>query len=94
LALMHECILHAREVSVQRFRVKYHSQIRDYDFQPGALVLLRNSRNDGDLRDKMQPWYLGPYVMVCHNKRGSYIISELDGSIGRYAIAAFRLLPF
>ncbi|KZT60121.1 hypothetical protein CALCODRAFT_407791, partial [Calocera cornea HHB12733] len=78
----------------KRFSQKYANVIKDFDFGPGALVLVRNSKNDGDLRDKSLPHYLGPFVVIRRTTGKSYIIAELDGTIARYSIAAFRLIPY
>jgi hypothetical protein len=94
LAEIHERIVKARMVSAERFRRKFMNTITDYDFKPGDLVLIRNTKNDGDLREKTQPRYLGPYIVIRRNNGRAYVISEMDGSISRYTIAAFRLIPY
>ncbi|KZO89977.1 hypothetical protein CALVIDRAFT_491088 [Calocera viscosa TUFC12733] len=94
LQQIEERIIHSRQISATQFRLKYANVIKNYDFLPGALVLIRNSRNDGELRDKTQPRYLGPFVVIRRTKGGSYVAAELDGTIGRYSIAAFRLIPY
>jgi len=94
LADIHRRVVSAREVSAGRFRKKHAHVIRDYNFIPGALVLKRNSNNDGPLRDKTEHRYLGPYLVLRRTQGGSYIIAELNGVIGRYSVAAFRLIPY
>jgi hypothetical protein len=37
----------------------------------------------------MRPQYLGPLIILSRNKRGAYIIAELDGSVFNQPIAAF-----
>ncbi|KAF9553055.1 hypothetical protein CPC08DRAFT_621686, partial [Agrocybe pediades] len=68
--------------------------IHDFDFKPGALVLVRNSRFDKGLQNKTKPRYLGPMLVVRRTSGGSYILSELDGSISKLRFAAFRLIPY
>ncbi|KZT44845.1 hypothetical protein CALCODRAFT_540626, partial [Calocera cornea HHB12733] len=94
LAKIEERIVRAREISAERFRAKFSNTIVDYDHAAGDLVLLRNSANDGPLRDKALPRYIGPYIVLKRNARGSYILAELEGTVLRYAIAAFQVIPY
>ena len=66
----------------------------DYNFSPGRLVLLRNTRIKIELNRKTKPCYLGPYVVVRRTQGGLYIIAELDGSVVKHRVAAFRLIPY
>ena len=47
-----------------------------------------------ELNRKTKPHYLGPYVVVRRMQGGLYIIVELDGSIAKHQVAAFRLIPY
>ena len=42
----------------------------------------------------MQPQYIGPMVVISRNKGGTYIICDLDGTLGHAPIAAFRVVPY
>jgi hypothetical protein len=60
----------------------------------GELVLVRNSEQETRLNRKTKPRYLGPYEVCRRTKGGSYVLKELDGTILREGVAAFRLLPY
>jgi hypothetical protein len=91
LAAIHDHIIASRFASVRQF-VKHHAHlIRDYDFDPGTLVLVRNS---GSNMDKTKPRYFGPMVVLRRNRNGAYRLGELDGAISKLRYAAFRLLPY
>ncbi|EIN11610.1 hypothetical protein PUNSTDRAFT_24158, partial [Punctularia strigosozonata HHB-11173 SS5] len=64
------------------------------DFQPGALVLVRNSDNEKNLSGKTNPRYLGPMVVVRRNAGRAYLLAELDGCLSRLRYAAARLVPY
>jgi len=68
--------------------------IRDFDFDKGDLVLMRNMQIEKSLNRKMRPRYLGPLIVISRNKGGAYILCELDGSVLRHMIAAFRLVLY
>ncbi|TFK16667.1 hypothetical protein FA15DRAFT_549737, partial [Coprinopsis marcescibilis] len=68
--------------------------IKNFDFQPGALVLVRNSKLDSMIGHKTKPRYVGPMLVVRRSVGGSYILAELDGSISRLRFAAYRIAPY
>lgn len=94
LELIHERVLASRHRSVKEFEKKYANTIKDYDFQPGAIVLVRNTKVEKELSRKTKPCYLGPLMVVRRTRGGSYILAELDGSISLLRFAAFRLIPY
>lgn len=63
-------------------------------FEPGDLVLVRNSREEAGLKNKYKPQYLGPYIVVYRSQGGAYTLAEMDGSISKLKFAAKRLVPF
>lgn len=84
----------ARHTYAKHFAEINKARIRDYDFEPGRLVLLRNSRVKMELNRKTKPRYLGPYVVIRRTEGGSYIIAELNGATAKHRVAAFRLIPY
>lgn len=84
----------ARYESIAQFIKDKENVIKDYDFKPGSLVLVRNSRVENSHSRKSQPRYFGPYVIVRRTAGGSYVIAEVDGSTSDKRVAAFRLLPY
>lgn len=84
----------ARLESAEQFLKKYEGQIYDFNFAPGRLVLIRNTRIEKELNNKMKPRYIGPMVVVRQTRSGSYILSEVNGAIAEHRFAAHRLVPY
>jgi len=61
LASIHNCILASCHTSVCQFEKQYANTIRNLNFTPGSLVLVRNTNLN---MDKMKPQYLGLMVML------------------------------
>jgi hypothetical protein len=80
--------------AAHRFEQQHLRTLKDFDFQHGSLVLMRNTQIEKSLNKKMRARYIGPLIVVMHNYGGAYILSELDGTVLHCPIAMFRLLPY
>jgi hypothetical protein len=80
--------------SICDFEQCFHATIKSHDFEPGALVLVHNSKVEYELSKKTKPCYLGPMMVVHRTKGGSYMLAELDGAISKLRFAAFRVIPY
>ncbi|CDO72748.1 hypothetical protein BN946_scf184990.g31 [Trametes cinnabarina] len=94
LSLLKSRVYRARIEAAKKFERDHPATIRDFDFKPGSLVLMRHTQIEKSLNRKMRPRYTGPLVVVSRNRGGAYVLCELDGSVLHRAIAAFRLVPY
>ena len=83
-----------RMKSKEQFERRYQQHLWLSEYKPGTLVLVRNTQVEKSLNRKSKPRYLGPFQVVRVTQNNSYIVQELDGSIWRQKIAAFRIIPF
>jgi hypothetical protein len=94
LEMVKERVLKVRYASVRHFLDKHQHTIRDFDFKPGALVLVRNSAIEMELNCKSKPRYLGLMVVVRRTEGGAYVLAKLDGSVAKTSYATFRVIPY
>lgn len=87
-------IKQARLRSKEQFERLFKRRITNHVYEPGDLVLVRNSQIEKELNRKSKPRYLGPYQIVRQTQGGSYVLQELDGAVSRRGVAQFRLLPY
>ncbi|KAL5532961.1 hypothetical protein ACEPAF_4735 [Sanghuangporus sanghuang] len=76
------------------FEKTHAATIKDYNFAPGSLVLVRNSQIENELNRKTKPKYLGPMIVVRRTKGGSYVLAEANGAISALRYAAFRVISY
>ena len=89
-----QLLTETRMKSKEQFERRYQRRLRLSEYKPGTLVLVRNTQVEKSLNRKSKPRYLGPFQVVRVTQNNSYIVQELDGSIWRQKIAAFRIIPF
>lgn len=81
--------------SKEQFERKFQARLVQRTYSPGSLVLVRNTTIEKELNKKSKPRYLGPYEVVRARTGGdAYILRELDGTIWKQSVAAFRLIPY
>ena len=91
---MHDTVTESQRKNLERFEKRHTSRIIDFDFKPGALVLVRNSCIEESLNCKTKPWYTGPVVVIRKTPGTSYVIAELDGAQSQLRVTGFRLIPY
>jgi hypothetical protein len=91
LAAIRDCILASCFASAWQFERQHAHTIRDFNFTPGALILIFSAGSD---MDKTRLRYYGPMVMLQHTCNRAYRLGELDGAVFRLCFAAFRLIPY
>ena len=80
--------------SKAQFEKRYHTRLTRDWYEPGTLVLIRNTAVEKEMDRKAKPRYLGPYQVARRTRNGAYILQELDGTLLRQRIAAFRVIPY
>ena len=76
------------------FEQEHASNITDYDFKLGDLVLIQNTTIEKSLNHKMCARYIGPLIVISQNRGGAYIIPELNSSVFSCLIANFQVIPY
>lgn len=86
----------SRVRSKEIYDTKYARRLHKENYEPGALVLLRNNpiENSVSIERKTANRYMGPYQVVRRTQGGSYVLQELNGNMLRHTVAAFRLIPY
>ena len=91
-----QTLQNSRVRSKKAFELKYARRLQKDNYEPGALVLVRNKpiENTMSIQRKTVNRYMGPYSVVRRTQGGSYVLQELNGATLRHTVAAFRLIPY
>ena len=84
----------ARFASKIQFEQRFQRRLSQDTYEPGELVLVRNTAIEMSHNRKHQLCYLGPYRIVRQSLGKAYTVAEFDGAVLRQKIGAFRLLPY
>ncbi|KAJ3779616.1 hypothetical protein GGU10DRAFT_397934 [Lentinula aff. detonsa] len=76
-----------------RYEKLHAHTIKNFDFKPGELVLVRNSQVENSLSAKMLPRWMGPCIVIRRTEGGACVIAEMDGAAFQNKISLFRSLP-
>ena len=79
---------------MRQFEEKFRYTIKDYNFKPGDLILVRNSKIESEASRKPKLRYMGPMAVVQRTKGGLYVLAELDGAVSMLRYGAFCLIPY
>lgn len=82
--------IHLKEVFERRF-IRW---LKKDSYQPGELVLIRNTGVEKDLDRKTKPRYLGPYEVVRRTRNGTCVLRKLDGAVSAQSVTGFRPIPY
>jgi hypothetical protein len=83
-----------KEKTAEDYAEKYKHAIKDYCFEPGDFVLVRNTVDEGSLSGRNRDRWWGPLIMVRMTKGGAYIVCEFNGAIWQKKIGKFRVIPY
>jgi transposase InsO family protein len=81
LDIIRDNIVKSRLMSARDFEHRYARTIKDPSFNPGDLVLVRNSAVESNHSRKTKPRYFGPMVVLTQSRNKSYCLAELDGAV-------------
>jgi hypothetical protein len=76
------------------FALKHPTKIKNYKFTTSDLVLVQNTAIEKSFDCKMRLQYLSPYIFISHNTGSTYILAELDSTVLKNTIGAFRVIPY
>lgn len=83
-----------RYASKEQFEKRFARRLNKELYSTGDMVLLRNTQVEKELNRKTKDRYLGPFKVIRQTEGGAYELQELDGSVRKQSVAAFRLVPY
>jgi hypothetical protein len=83
-----------KEKNAKAYAEKYRHVIKDYCFEPGDVVLVRNTVDEESLSGRNRDRWWGPLVVVRRTKGGAYIVCEFNGAVWQKKIGRFRVIPY
>jgi hypothetical protein len=91
-----ETLLKSRFASKKQFEQRFIKKLTRNLYNPGELVLMRNTKIEMSHDRKALQQYLGPYEITERTMKNNYRLMELDGTKlkGIGSVAAFRILPY
>jgi hypothetical protein len=96
MAKARKILQQSRFRSKEAYETKFARRLQKEPHEPDTLVLIRNNpiENSVSIERKTANRYMGPYRIVRQTQGGSYILAEMDGSLLRHHVAAYRLIPY
>ena len=91
---MRERVAEFKKTEAAKYAEKYKHVIKDYLFEPGDLVMIRNTSVEDSMNRRNKDRWKGPMVIVRRTKGGSYIVCEMNGAVLQRKIGRFRVVPF
>ncbi|KAJ7134184.1 hypothetical protein C8R44DRAFT_610418, partial [Mycena epipterygia] len=73
---------------------KYKHIIKNYEFKPGDIVIVRNTVDEESLSGRNRDCWWGPLMVVRRTRGGTYIMCKFNGVVWQKKIGKFRVIPY